>query len=208
MIRGVVHEALQQLSDSGLYGTATDFARWLRFKEGWQIEETEVQSALDELLSAGRLERHSDYPDDYISKDIIKLPDSFDFQCPRLLSQSPIQFFRSLLSVFLRQKKVTAEYEIDIVIAAVEAIENAVKYSSPGDVKVHFELQSGEFHLQIINSVEPIQPNDDVASGKYDSSRTLMRGMMVMSRLFDEMDIDIDDATNRAIFRAKKRVSS
>ncbi len=205
---GVLQEALQKLGDSGLYGTASDFSKWLRFREGIDIGEDQVRAALDELLVAGRFERHADYPDDYVSTHMARLPDSYSFHCPRHLSDSPIQFFRSLLLVFLRQKGIHPEQEVDIVIASVEAIENAVKYSSSGDIVVRFDFVPGEFRLEVINDVKPAEPDHDIELGKYDSSRTLMRGMMVMSRLFDEMDIGIDESVSRATFRARKLVRS
>lgn len=205
---GDLQEALKRLGDSGLYGTAYDFSRWLRFREKVDADEEQVRAALDALIAEGRFERHADYLDDYVSTQVVRLPDSFSFECPRELSDSPIQFFRSLLLVFLRQKQVDAELEVDIVIASVEAIENAVKYSSAGDISVKFELVSGEFRLEVVNYVKPAEPDDDIVGGKYDSSRTLMRGMMVMSRLFDEIDIDIEDTIGRATFRARKAVRS
>ncbi len=203
---GVIQEALQKLGDSGLYGTAADFSRWLHYSEALDVDEEKVRKALHSLLDAGRFERHAEYPEDYVSTQVAPMPDSCSFSCPRQLFYSPIQFFRSRLLAFLRQKGVPSEQEIDIVIGSVEAIENAVKYSSSGDIIVRFDYHPGEFRLEVVNDVKPAQPASDIELGKYDSSRTLMRGMMVMSRLFDDMDIDIDESVSRATFRARKKI--
>ena len=50
--------------------------------------------------------------------------------------------------------------------------------------------------------VKAIEPEDDIEAGKYDGSITLMRGMMVMVKLFDDVDIDISEDEGLAIFKA------
>ncbi|MBW7856994.1 MAG: ATP-binding protein [Leptonema sp. (in: Bacteria)] len=207
MLNGALTDALLKLGKSGLYGTVGDFTRWLSYSFQINANEDEVKTSLDLLLSNGQFVREADFQDDYISDTIELFPDAYSFTCPRQLQSSPIQFFRSRLLSFLKQKnRVTEEEKIDIVIAAVEAIENAVKYSASGEVVVRFEMQSDQFRVEIENDVATAQPDHDIEIGKYDSSRTLMRGMMVMGRLFDEMDIVIDEH-NRATFMAAKKLS-
>jgi hypothetical protein len=46
----------------------------------------------------------------------------------------------------------------------------------------------------------------DIEAGKYTSTTTLMRGMMVMVKLFDEMDIEILEEEKLAVFQAHKRI--
>lgn len=202
----VLKNALLELGASGLYGTASDFTKWLEFSRGWKLSEADVTLALEELRAGGRFRRHIDYLEDYVSADISPYPDRYEFDCPRDIDDSPIQFFRSRLLHFLRQKGIPTAAEVDIVIAAVEAIENAVKYSSAGVIGVTFEMDGNIFRIQVSNQIRPAVPDYDIEIGKYDSSRTLMRGMMVMSRLFDEMDIGIDEQNSRATFRAQKQV--
>lgn len=205
MLNGALTDALLKLGKSGLYGTVHDFTRWLNYMYQILANDDEVKNSLDALLENGQFSRNVDFPDDYISENIDAFPDAYSFTCPRKLQNSPIQFFRSRLLSFLKQKnRVTEEEKIDIVIAAVEAIENAVKYSASGEVVVRFEMKPDQFQIEIENDVASAEPNHDIEIGKYDSSRTLMRGMMVMGRLFDEMDIVIDDHNRATLIAAKK----
>lgn len=205
MLNGALTDALLKLGKSGLYGTVHDFTRWLSYMYQILANDDEVKNSLDALLENGQFSRNVDFPDDYISDSIEAFPDAYSFTCPRKLQNSPIQFFRSRLLSFLKQKnRVTEEEKIDIVIAAVEAIENAVKYSASGEVVVRFEMKPDQFKIEIENDVASVEPSHDIEIGKYDSSRTLMRGMMVMGRLFDEMDIVIDDHNRATLIAAKK----
>lgn len=202
----VVKKALLDLGLSGLYGTASDFRKWLEFSRGWKLSDDEVLAALNELCVGRAFRQEGEYIEDFLATRVDSLPDRFAFDCPRDVEDSPIQFFRSRLLSFLRQKGIPSATEVDIVIASVEAMENAVKYSSNGAIGVVLEVDGPVFRIEVVNQIPPATPDRDIEVGKYDSSRTLMRGMMVMSRLFDEMDIGIDEERRNARFHAWKRI--
>lgn len=202
----VVKKALLDLGVSGLYGTASDFRKWLEFSRGWKLSDEEVEAALKQLCDSKSFRQEGDFVEDFLCSRVDPFPDRYAFDCPRDVGDSPIQFFRSRLLSFLRQKGIPSATEVDIVIASVEAIENAVKYSSMGAIGVVLEIDGALFRIEVVNQISPATPDRDIEVGKYDSSRTLMRGMMVMSRLFDEMDIGIDEERRNARFHAWKRI--
>jgi anti-sigma regulatory factor (Ser/Thr protein kinase) len=95
----------------------------------------------------------------------------------------------------------------DIVIASIEATENAVKYSSEDKIYVKYFIENYTFYIEIQNRYKIPEIQKDIENGKYNSSITLMRGMLVMSKLFDEMDINLIEDKKLAIFQAKKLIS-
>ncbi|MEM3151033.1 MAG: hypothetical protein QXK15_00485, partial [Candidatus Bathyarchaeia archaeon] len=61
-----------------------------------------------------------------------------EFISPANLLYSPIQFVRSRLISFLNFYEVQEETLYDIVIGVVEAVENAVKYSSDDKIYIKY----------------------------------------------------------------------
>jgi anti-sigma regulatory factor (Ser/Thr protein kinase) len=110
------------------------------------------------------------------------------------------------MEAFLRSQGTADETLMDISIATTEAMENAVKYSDHSPIEVSYSVENGVFHIMIKNRLSEVRLEKDIEAGKYTSTTTLMRGMMVMVKLFDEMDIEILEEEKLAVFQAHKRI--
>ncbi|MCB1165389.1 MAG: ATP-binding protein [Leptospiraceae bacterium] len=198
--------ALRTLVRSGCWGNQKDFAAWLRFEYSMPVEESELRSGLSQMVSENLLKPHSTLTDDYVLASLDNTQPITRYRVSGFLADSPIQMVRARLEVFLRLHGVSDEVIVDMSIATTEAMENAVKYNDHNPIEILYSLEGGEFRIEIRNGLREVEIERDIEAGKYNSSLTLMRGMMVMSKLFDELDIDIKDAENVAIFTARKKV--
>ena len=198
---------LQALARTGCQGNAADYAAWLRHagKLGANAVEA-VGAALKGLASEGVFRNHPEFEHEFLAQSPEQLPHSVSYSVSRRLEDSPIQMVRSRLDCFLRQHHVTEDHIIDLSIATTEAMENAVKYSDGGEIDVSYQILDSVFKIRVVNRIRDARPEDDIEAGKYSSSVTLMRGMMVMVKLFDEMDIDIQEEKGSAVFTGMKKL--
>lgn len=94
---------------------------------------------------------------------------------------------------------------VDLCIGVLEAVENAVKYGDGTEVEVEYYIDPSQtLFIQIINNLKELNLEQDIERGKFSSTATLMRGMMVMQKLFDELDLEILENKKQAQFNAKK----
>ena len=205
-------DAILELGNVGCQGNLHDYQAWLRYyhrnKEvDFEITDESVSKTLDELISEGSFKTHPEFPDEYLLSNPTSLPDKVEYIVSGALDDSPIQLVRSRLEAFLRSHQVSNEIIIDLTIGTTEAMENAVKYSDHRKIEVSYHITDQVFHIQVINRMGDTSAEEDIEAGKYSSSVTLMRGMMVMVKLFDDMDIDISEETKSAIFKASKNLS-
>jgi len=207
MANPAVISALRELVESGCWGNHKDFAAWLSFDYNLNEQEDEVLKALEDLVVQGLLEKHESLNDEFILKSLNFAKPITHYRVSGFLKDSPIQMVRSRLETFFRTHDVPDEMIVDMSIATTEAMENAVKYNDQNPIEIDYSLADGDFRIEIRNGLKEVEIERDIEAGKYNSSLTLMRGMMVMSKLFDELDIDIKDAENLAVFTAKKKVS-
>lgn len=196
-----------QLGKSGCKGTTKDFHSWLQ-KYDANIDQNSVQEILDGLKSDGIFISNPESPRDYLLAQNIEFPDEIHYIVSSEIKLSPIQMVRSRMESFLNSRGVENETVVDIMVGITEAMENAVKYSDQNSpINVFYSLLNGKFSVKITNVVVSTSPEDDIEMGKYrDGNITLMRGMMVMTKLFDEMDLDISDDGREAVFSAVKVV--
>ena len=199
---------LRALAQTGCQGNAADYTAWLRYagKLGDSAVDS-IASALKSLAAEGPFRTHSEFQQEYLATEPEQLPDKVSYSVSSRLEDSPIQMVRSRLDCFLRQHKVSESHIIDLSIATTEAMENAVKYTSGGDITVSYSIADNVFNIRVVNRIRDARPEDDIEAGKYSSSVTLMRGMMVMVKLFDEMDIDIQEEKGSAVFTGMKKLS-
>ncbi len=198
---------LQALARAGCQGNAADYTAWLRYAGRLGDASAEmVGKALQTLAAEGPFRRHPEFQQEFLAAEPEKLPDRVSYAVSCRLEDSPIQMVRSRLDCFLRQHQVSQDHLIDLSIATTEAMENAVKYSSGGEIQVSYGIENGVFDIRVVNRIRDARPEDDIEAGKYSSSVTLMRGMMVMVKLFDEMDIDIQEEKGSAVFTGKKKL--
>lgn len=206
MANPTVINALRELVNSGCWGNHKDFAAWLRFDYKQEVSLEEAIQALDLLVTEGLLKRHETMSEEFVLSTLANAKPITSYRVSGYLKDSPIQMVRSRLETFFRLNQVSEEMIVDMSIATTEAMENAVKYNDTNPIDINYSLDGGDFRIEIRNGLKEVQIERDIQEGKYNSSLTLMRGMMVMSKLFDELDIDIKDTENLAIFRAKKKV--
>lgn len=198
-----IYQALKELGASGCQGNVHDFSVWLKAVYQIQIAESDLQAIINQLVEDGHFTNHHEIKAEYLNKETTSFPGSVKYQVLAQLNASPIQMVRSRLEAFLRNHGAPNLDIVDISIATTEAMENAVKYSDHGMIDVEYSIENKVFQIKIVNKIGDIKPEADIESGKYSGSITLMRGMMVMVKLFDEVDIDIAEDKDLAIFTAK-----
>ena len=205
MANPAVISALRELVQSGCWGNHKDFASWLRFEYNLDPSAEETLQALNELTAEGMLERHVSISEEFTLASLEQATPITRYRVSGFLKDSPIQMVRSRLETFFRIHGIREELIVDMSIATTEAMENAVKYNDQNPIEIQYSIDNGDFRIEIRNGLREVQIERDIEAGKYNSSLTLMRGMMVMSKLFDDLDIDIKDSENLAIFTARKK---
>ena len=199
--REKIIQAILELCAQGNQGNLHDFSRWLWFEYKLECNETEIDNIFAELVQKNLLMHHGEILSEYLQTDACKFLSKVEYFVSSDIKSSPIQFVRSRLESFLKFHNTSNTDIIDISIATTEAMENAVKYSNEKKIKVMYSIDGNKFHICMENEIKNTVPEDDILSGKYSGSITLMRGMMVMVKLLTEVDIDIDEDRNIAIFR-------
>ena len=200
-------EAIKNLCASGCQGNSEDFSSWVAFEIQTRHTFAEIESALAQLESEGEIAQHGEIQGEFLLSGVPDLPTLVSYKVSGDIKDSPIQLVRSRLDAFLRKHQISEEVIIDLSIGTTEAMENAVKYSDHEQISVFYEITPERvFSIKIVNSLDEIAPEKDIASGKYSGTATLMRGMMIMVKLFDEMDIDIKDDDNVAVFTATRKI--
>lgn len=202
-----VIEHLLELGRAGCQGNAQDYQSWVRYAYALEVSAEDVDQRLSSMVADGHFRTHPDIPSEFLYAGQPDFPSQIKYRVSGDLNNSPLQMVRSRLEAFLRHHGASEEEIIDVSIGTTEAMENAVKYSDHKDIDVSYEIRDdGVFHIRIVNRIGNVQPEQDIESGKYSGSLTLMRGMMVMVKLFDEMDIDISEEQQLAIFEAHKKL--
>ena len=197
-----LQRALLDLGESGCQGNSQDYRVWVQLFHDVEATPAEVEKALAALEQGGRMRRHADFPNEYLLADGPRFGNSVEYQVSGTLEHAPIQMVRSRLESFLRSHAAHESDIIDISIATTEAMENAVKYSDHKEITVGYGIEDGKFSIRIVNRIGETELESDIEQGKYTGSITLMRGMMVMVKLFDDVDIDISEDEGLAIFKA------
>lgn len=200
-------EAIRNLCSSGCQGNSSDFSSWVAFENEATFSPSEVASVFAQLETEGLVIQTSEIPGEYRLAGTPDIATSVEYEVSGDIKDSPIQLVRSRLDAFLRKHSILEEQIIDLSIGTTEAMENAVKYSDHGRIQVAYELSPDRvFNIKIVNSLGEIAPEKDIASGKYSGTATLMRGMMIMVKLFDQMDIDIKEDESVAVFTATRKL--
>lgn len=120
---------------------------------------------------------------------------------------SPLQYIRSRVQNFCESKGVSEAHRDEIVISVTEAAENAIKYSNVLPVYVHHGIENSEYFIRAINSVNDLNLKDEISRGKFSEDVSLMRGVLVMSKLLDFLDIVRDVEKRRVEFIGRKKIS-
>lgn len=201
-----IKEEIIKLGNTGCQGNVEDFCLWIEFYEGTVVTFGAVTRVLTEMVRDKLWKIHPEIQTEFYSAGAMSFNESVQYYVPGDKDLSPIQLVRSRLESFLKFNKIKNEQIIDLSIATTEAIENAVKYTNDRKIFVEYSISGDNFRVKIINNLTKILPENDIRLGKYTSSITLMRGMMVMEKLFDDLDIDISEENKKAIFTAEKLI--
>lgn len=120
---------------------------------------------------------------------------------------SPLQYIRSRVQNFCDSKGVIEAHRDEIVISVTEAAENAIKYSNVLPVYIHHGIENSEYSIRAINSVNDVNLKDEISRGKFSEDVSLMRGVLVMSKLLDFLDIVRDLERKRVEFVGRKKIT-
>lgn len=206
---------LKNILHTGVGGNPKDFHSWVRmeivkkFKEEPDCKEEDILSVLERFKSEGDLingkfdEREFFLsPESQFHKKAQK-EDSYKFLGD--LGFSPLQYVKTRVEYFLRRNGVDEEEILDLSIATIEAVENAVKYGDGSLVEIEYKIDKNKhFHINLLNNIKEFDLEDDIKRGKFSSTATLMRGMMVMQKLFNQVDLEILDDRKQASFKASR----
>ncbi|MCB1157721.1 MAG: ATP-binding protein [Leptospiraceae bacterium] len=213
-----LEKELCHLSSLGLSGNLDDFVSWLHMsflmKTGEEVEfsKENVGKILDKLIQCHDLYKGGfDNKEFCLKSDSKLMPLKLNEDRFTILGHSkfsPIQFVKSRLEFFLTFNGVSEEDIIDISIATIEAVENAVKYGDGNEVDVDYYIEQTQriFHISVTNKIKEFELDEEIERGKYSAKITLMRGVMVMQKLFDQIDLSIIEDKKQARLTAIKKI--
>jgi anti-sigma regulatory factor (Ser/Thr protein kinase) len=196
---------------NGLSGYPADYLSWVKmeYKKKGKIHTSvtmkNIENCLAILKEEKSIEPSKNDPRELCptigilqkswSKDSYEIYGAFEF--------SPIQYVRSRLESFLKVNNVIEDDLVDVSIATIEAIENAAKYGDGNSVYVSCQIIDKKLELQIINKIKDVDLETELLK-KYTSATTLMKGVMVMQKLFNHVDLQILEETQQAKLYAEK----
>mgnify|MGYP001568367542 CR=1 FL=1 len=212
-----MEKEIKTLLQNGLIGNAKDFASWMqmetkrKFRETPKLSVDSVQAILEKFKNAGEVSAGKFDAREFVISDAasskIKANNTDSYILLGAHDYSPLQYVRSRLEFFLKKNSISEEIILDISIATIEAMENAVKYGDGELVEIKCSIDKSKlFKISILNNIKEFNLQSDIERGKFSSTATLMRGMMVMQKLFDKMDLDILEEKKQALFTAEKKV--
>ncbi|XDD54983.1 ATP-binding protein [Leptospira sp. WS4.C2] len=216
--RTELEKEVKTLFSNGLSGNVNDFYSWVfmetqrKFKDNPNTTLEGITSLLEDLIKDGIITTNPLDPREYLLPDaspiIRKMGTTEQFVILGALPYNPMQYVRARLDYFLKRNGIQEELRMDLCIATVEAVENAAKYGDGGGVEVNFQIDKHKtFTIEMINTVKDFNLEDDIQRGKFSSTATLMRGMMVMQKLFDSVDLEISDNRKQAILKATRKLT-
>lgn len=211
-----IEKILFEILTNGLTGTVKDFVSWialetrLKYKEEVKAEDVLVYDLL-KLLQAKDVAQPGRFDPKEFTVNPARVPKGSwlldNYEILGAAKYSPIQYVRSRQEYFLLHNQASEEDVMDISIATIEAIENAVKYGDGQLVRIENSITPQRvFKLTIVNQIKEFDLENEIERGKYSSNITLMRGIMVMQKLFDHLDLQINDASTQATLYAEKKL--
>jgi anti-sigma regulatory factor (Ser/Thr protein kinase) len=209
-----IQEILNRLTAFGLSGYVTDFIGWIKMdyiQKGiseLDINKEFLEKILDSIVSSGGLIKNKS--NEYSHSKTLVSPSNWNSDQYEILGAfeySPIQYVRTRLEYFLISNEVNEDDLMDISIATIEGIENAVKYGDGNQVAISTKIIGKKLELSIINNIKEFDLKNEIDRGKYSVNATLMRGVMVMQKLFNHLDIEIIDEKKQARLYAEKILS-
>ncbi|TGN20724.1 ATP-binding protein [Leptospira idonii] len=213
-----LEKEVKTLFSFGLAGNAKDFHSWIqmevfrKFKDVPSTSLESVQELLDHLKENGDILTNPLDPREYTLSEKStfkrKVGNAEKYVILGALHYNPMQYVRARLDYFLKMNQVEEELRMDLCIATVEAVENAAKYGDGLNVEIDYQIDKSKlFTISMVNTVKDFNLEDDIQRGKFSSTATLMRGMMVMQKLFDAVDLEIIDNRRQAFLKASRKLA-
>ncbi len=203
---------LRDLFSHGLTGYLTDFTAWTKMelkkkdRSYEKINDDLISGILQNLKKGDKLIWKVNPDTKEICKDFInkQLLFSDNYDILGAFEFSPIQYVRARLEHFLESHGISEDDRLDTGIATIEAIENAVKYGDGRNVNIQAVIEGKKLKLSITNYIKEFDLESEIERGKYSVSTTLMRGIMVMQKLFSHTDLQILEDKRQARLYAEK----
>ncbi len=202
----------------GLTGYPDDFFSWVKMECKKQkisysdITKEKIVHVLDQLKSQGEMG-----PGEFDPKEFAPAPKYLSERTNWTIDRydvlgafefSPIQYVRSRLEFFLKANQVNEMDLMDLSIATIEGIENAAKYGDGNYVSISLKINSDKkLEISITNNIKDFDLENEIERGKYSATTTLMRGIMVMQKLFNHLDLQIVEDKRQAILYAEKQLT-
>lgn len=207
-----VSSILRDLFSHGLTGYLADFTAWTKMElkkkdlSYEKINDKLISDILQNLKTDNKLVWKVNPDTKEFCKDFInaKILSSDNYDILGAFEFSPIQYVRARLDHFLESNGISEDDRLDTGIATIEAIENAVKYGDGRNVNIQAVLEGKKLKLSITNYIKEFDLESEIERGKYSVSTTLMRGIMVMQKLFSHTDLQILEDKRQARLYAEK----
>lgn len=215
-----IEGVLKKLLSFGLVGSGKDFYNWILMEYNInsktlpsEIKEIDIINILDTFKEKSYATPGDFDPSEYMISPnapfFKKLPTDDKYFILGKSTFSPIQYVRSRQISFLNQNNVNQEDIEEISIATIEAVENSVKYGDGDKVEITNTIDiSNNFKLTMQNKIKEFDLQSEIDRGKYSTSNsiTLMRGVMVMEKLFDKFQLELLDNSTQALVIAEKKL--
>lgn len=173
-----------------------------------EIDESKVREILEKLIESKAITNQNSYKE-------LSLADinSLDFENNEItlfsavsLDYEPIQLIRSVLISYCKKNAIHEEVIDELAIAITEAVENAVKYSDSAPIITTLKCEDNILEIRILNSVPAFDLEQEIEKGKFSHDFSLMRGVLVMSRLLDSIDIQENEGLARVELIGRKKL--
>lgn len=171
---------------------------------------SEFENAIKELTQEGQIEIIEPFSELRLADHtqwIFYGKDEDPFFSASDLTAQPLQFVRSRVKNFCELHSLNEKETDEVIISVTEAAENAIKYSNRYVIVFHQKIQNGEYEIQAYNSVQEVDLQNEIERGKFSEEESLMRGILVMSRLLDNLDLERDMEKRRVEFIGTKKLT-
>lgn len=173
-----------------------------------EIEESKVREILENLIESKAITDQNSYKELSLAD-----PTALNFENNEVtlfsavsLDYEPIQLIRSVLVSYCKKNAIDDEVIDELAIAITEAVENAVKYSDSAPIITTLKCEDNILEIRILNSVPTFDLEREIEKGKFSHDFSLMRGVLVMSRLLDSIDIQEDEGLARVELIGRKKL--
>jgi len=208
---------IQDLLHKGLSDNLSDYKKKFnkiivqKYKER-NIQQISIEifnNTIQELLNEKKIEIVGQYNEyQYKNKEELNFYNqNIDYSFVSTnFSFQPLQFVRSKVQRFCKLHNISQTSLDDIIIAVTEASENAIKYADKPVVAIKQKFKKNTYSIKIINSMKEITSSDEVNVEKFSEDVSLMRGVLIMSKLMDNIDIIQNTKKQRVIFTGSKKI--